>query len=174
MLKALTLSALAAAPLLFIASPAHALTNVTLTGGQLSVNSSDVADNITISFNGSFIDVVNTNDTLITNPACSQISNTTVRCPSGGVNRLLANVQGGGDIVRNNTTLPLQAFLGPGSDQYFGGSNEDRVSGGSDRDTMIGNGGNDIMDGGSGIDTADGGSGTDICVAETETACELN
>lgn len=173
-LKTLTVGALVAAPMFLMASPAHALTNVTLTGGLLSVNSGDIADNITITASGSFVTVVNTNDTLITNFACTQVDSNTVRCPLGSVNRIVANVKDGSDIVRNNTALPLQAFLGIGSDQYFGGSSEDRVSGDPGRDTLNGNGGNDIMDGGTGTDSANGGTGTDLCVAETETACELN
>ncbi|MEV0584320.1 hypothetical protein [Nonomuraea sp. NPDC050310] len=172
--KALTVGLLAAAPLVLAAAPAHALTNVTLTGGLLSINSGTVSDNITIKVVGTTIEVVNTNDTLITNFACAQVNPNTVRCPSASVSRIVANVKDGSDIVRNNTALPLQAFLGIGSDQYFGGSNQDRVSGDFGRDTMVGNGGNDIMDGGPGVDSADGGSGTDVCVAESEVACELN
>ncbi|MFI7694531.1 calcium-binding protein [Nonomuraea sp. NPDC049655] len=174
MLKALTINTLAAAPLLFLASPAHASTNVTLTGGELSINSGDVADSITISESGSFITVNNANDTLITNFACTQVNSTTVRCPLASVNRILLNVQGGGDFVANNTSLRVRAFLGPGGDTYFGGSNEDFVSGDSDGDVMTGKGGNDILVGGTGIDTTNGGIGSDFCEAETEMDCELN
>ncbi|MGN9844916.1 hypothetical protein ACTMTI_43000 [Nonomuraea sp. H19] len=174
MLKTLAVGGLVAAPLLFLANPAHAFTNVSLTGGTLAINSTDAADNITISVSGGFVTVANANDALIPSSPCTTFGNT-VRCPSGSVSRLLINVKGGSDRVSNTTTLPATASLGAGFDTYGGGSGRDQVFGDAGQDTLNGNGGDDVLDGGldSG-DRANGGSGSDVCRAESEIACELN
>ncbi|GAA2988741.1 hypothetical protein [Streptosporangium longisporum] len=174
MLKTFAAGVLAAVPLLLSAGPAHATTNVALFNGQLTINSGDLADNITISVGVNVIKVFNANDTLVPNFACTRIDTRTVHCPIGSVNRLFVQVKGGDDIVTNNTSLPVRAFLGIGSDTYNGGSNEDFVTGDAGGDTMSGNGGNDILDGRTGTDTAHGGLGTDVCIAEAETGCELD
>jgi Ca2+-binding RTX toxin-like protein len=174
MLKALAVGGLVTAPLLFLAGPAHAFTNVSLSGGTLSITSTDAADNITISRSGGFVTVANANDALIPSSPCTTFGRT-VRCPSGSVSRLVINVRGGSDTVSNSTNLPATALLGAGFDTYNGGSGADSVFGGAGRDTLNGNGGNDVLDGGAdGGDRANGGAGRDVCRAESETACELN
>jgi Ca2+-binding RTX toxin-like protein len=174
MLKTLAVGGLVAAPLLFLASPAHAFTNVSLSGGTLTVNSTNAADNITISRSGSFITVANPNDAPLPSAPCTK-SGSTVRCPSGSVSRVVINTRGGSDRVSNATTLPVTVSLGAGFDTYSGGSGTDQVFGGAGQDTLNGNGGNDVLDGGADAgDRANGGIGSDVCRAESEIACERN
>lgn len=113
-LRTLTLGALVAAPLLAMSAPAHALTNVTLSSGRLSVNSANVGDNISISVENGFLVVRNNKDALITGGVCQQVDTNTVRCPSAGVTNIQANLQGGNDTLSNNTALPSRVFMGPG------------------------------------------------------------
>jgi Ca2+-binding RTX toxin-like protein len=173
MLKTLAVAGAVAAPLLFVASPAHAFTNVSVTGGTLSISSTDARDDIRISRSGGFVVVENRRDALIPSSPCTTFGRT-VRCPSGSVNRISINVKGGDDIVGNGTSLPTTALLGAGFDTYNGGSGADTVSAGVGRDTLNGNGGNDVLLGGADVDRANGGIGLDRCTAENETACELN
>ncbi|MFI6504424.1 hypothetical protein [Nonomuraea typhae] len=156
------------------AGPAMAFTNVSASSGQLSVNSADAADNISINLEGGFLVVRNSADTLLAGSAvCSKVDDHTVRCPSAGITNILVNSQGGSDTVRNNTSLRLRAFLGPGRDTFFGGSAQDFVSGNADNDVLNGNGGADILLGNEGgSDQAFGGPGSDFCEAETEGSCE--
>ena len=174
MFKTLAVGSLVAAPLLFMASPAHAFTNVSLSGGTLTVTSASAADNITISRSGSFITIANPADAPLASGACTK-SGSLVRCPSASVRRLSINTGGASDRVGNTTNLPATVFLGAGFDTYNGGSGADQVFGGAGQDTLNGNGGNDTLDGGAdGGDRANGGAGSDICRAESETACERN
>lgn len=63
-----------------------------------------------------------------------------------------------------------------GTDEVFGGGGDDQLRGGRNNDTLNGGAGNDNIQGGLGPeDIANGGEGDlDICVAETETNCELD
>jgi len=172
MFKTLAVSTLAAAPLLFLASPAHAFTNVSLRNGTLTINAGNAADNITIGRSGSFVTIANTNDSLIPSAPCTTFGRQ-VRCPAASVQRLSINAGGGSDFISNTTDLPATVSLGAGFDTYNGGSGVDTVIGGTGQDTMNGNGGNDVLDGGPDAgDRANGGGGTDTCRAESRVACE--
>jgi hypothetical protein len=172
MLKTLAVGTLAAAPLLFLASPAHAFTNVSLRGGTLTITAGAAADNITIGRGGSFVTITNANDALIPSAPCTRSGNQ-VRCPAASVQRLSIDAGAGSDIVSNTTSLPATVTLGAGFDTYHGGSGADIVIGGTGQDTMNGNGGDDVLDGGPDAgDRANGGSGTDTCRAESRIACE--
>ncbi|GAT69915.1 calcium-binding protein [Planomonospora sphaerica] len=171
-LRTLALGALVAAPLLAMSAPAHALTNVTSSGGQLSVNSANVSDDISISVESGFLVVRNNRDTLITAGVCQQVDTNTVRCPSGGVTNIVANLQGGNDILSNNTALPSRVFMGPGVDTFFGGPGKDFVSGNDNDDVLHGRGGNDILVGNAGFDQGFGGADNDFCDTETLNSCE--
>lgn len=172
-LRALTVGALIATPLLAVAGTAHATTNVSKIGNQLNINSGNVSDNMSVNINldGSLI-VRNFNDRLITGGACQKIDNNTVDCPSVGITNIQANLQGGSDTLRNNTGLPLRAFLGSGNDTFIGGSGRDFVNGDDGSDTLRGNGGNDILAGDAGNDAGFGGSGSDFCDTESRDSCE--
>lgn len=172
-LRALTVGALIATPLLAVAGTAHATTNVRVGGGQLSINSGNISDNMSVNvdLDGSFI-ILNFNDTLITGGACQKINNNTVRCPSAGITNIQANLQGGSDVLRNNTGLPLRAFMGSGNDTFFGGASRDFVSGDNGSDTLEGNGGNDTLVGNAGNDAGFGGAGSDFCDTESRDSCE--
>ncbi|MFB9889086.1 hypothetical protein [Planobispora takensis] len=135
-----------------------------------------MSDTITMSVNGSFIEVVNLNDTLAPNSVCTKINNA-VRCPRSGVTKALIRTRGGRDVVRNDTglsALPVTVFLDDGNDDYFGGPNQDIVAGGPGTDTMRTFGGNDVISGELGFDTADAGTGADSCIAEVEISCETD
>ncbi|MEV5411340.1 hypothetical protein AB0K60_21175 [Thermopolyspora sp. NPDC052614] len=172
--KSLAVGSLVAAPLLFLASPAHAFTNVSVSGGTLTITSGNAADNITVSRSGSFITISNPADAPLPSGSCTR-SGSLVRCPAGSVVRLVINTGNGSDRVSNTTNLPTTASLGVGFDTYNGGSGRDNVFGGAGQDTLNGNGGDDTLDGGAdGGDRANGGAGSDLCRAESETACERN
>ncbi|MEV4582822.1 hypothetical protein AB0K16_57380 [Nonomuraea jabiensis] len=171
-LRTLALGALVTAPLLAMSAPAHAFTNVTSSSGQLSVNSTDVSDNISISVESGFLVVRNNKDALITGGVCKQVDTNTVRCPSGGVTNIVANTQGGNDSLSNNTALPSRVFMGPGVDTFYGGSNQDFVSGNDNDDVLLGHGGNDILVGNGGFDRGYGGADNDFCDTEMLDSCE--
>ncbi|GAA2696543.1 hypothetical protein [Nonomuraea recticatena] len=176
-LRALATGALLAIPLATVgATPAMAATNVVAISGKLSVNSSNIGDEINISVEGGFLVVRNFKDTLLAGSfTCTNLDANTVRCNSAGITNILVNTQGGADTVRNNTTLPLRGFLGPGGDVFSGGSARDFVSGDGDNDIIDGNGGSDILLGNDGgFDQVFGGAGTDLCDAEAETSCEVD
>lgn len=59
------------------------------------------------------------------------------------------------------------------ADTLDGGNQNDVLEGNEAADTLRGGNGDDNIDGGAGIDTANGNAGIDICVAETETNCEI-
>ncbi len=169
-LRALTVGALIATPLLAVAETAHATTNVSKIGDQLNINSGNVSDNMSVNvdLDGSFI-IRNFNDTLITGGACQKIDNNTVDCPSAGITNIQANLQGGSDTLRNNTGLRLRAFLGSGNDTFFGGSGRDFVNGDDGSDTLRGN---DTLVGDAGNDAGFGGTGSDFCDTESRDSCE--
>ncbi|WP_157254533.1 hypothetical protein [Nonomuraea typhae] len=173
--RALTTGALLALPLMAVfASPAMAATSVSGVGGQLTINSGNVGDEINISLEGGFLVVRNFKDTMNT-PSfnCQRLDSRTVRCPSAGIAKIQVQTQGGADVVRNNTALPTRAFLGPEGDQYSGGSARDFVNGDEGNDLIDGNGGSDILIGDSGgFDQVFGGAGIDLCDAEAENSCE--
>jgi len=170
--KSLAVGSLAAAPLLFLAGPAHAFTNVSVARGTLTITSGNAADNITVSRSGSFITIANPSDAPLPSGPCTRSGNL-VRCPAGSIARLVISTGNGSDLVNNTTTLPATVNLGAGFDTYNGGSGRDVVNGGAGQDTLNGFGGDDILDGGADSgDRANGGAGTDVCRAESETACE--
>jgi len=172
--RALAIGALAAIPTLALAGPAQALTNVSILGGKLLINSGDVSDNITITRSGATITVTNTADTLIS-AACAAVNANTVSCAAGGVTNVQVNVQDGNDTVRNDSGLPLRAFMGLGADNYFGGTAQDIVNGDGGDDILRGSGGNnDVVSGDAGFDQGSGGSGSgDICETEFRSStCE--
>jgi hypothetical protein len=61
-----------------------------------------------------------------------------------------------------------------GDDTLTGNAGDDTIHGDGGNDSLFGNAGNDCLFGDAGDDNADGGSGTDLCIAETESSCELN
>ncbi|MEU8384758.1 hypothetical protein [Streptosporangium sp. NPDC048865] len=172
-LRVLAVGILTATPPLALAGPALAGTDVAVTGSLLSVNAGNLADNISIDVDvdGSLL-VRNANDTLSTAGACRQVDDNTVRCPATGITAIQASLQGGADILRNNTPLSMRAFLGAGKDGFSGGSGRDVVSGQTGGDTMNGNDGDDVLEGNAGSDAVVGGAGEDVCTAEVKESCE--
>ena len=90
----------------------------------------------------------------------------------------------GDDIVKNLSSVPMDAvggigndrlestvaesllLGGPGDDNLIGGSNDDRLLGADGVDILFGNGGNDFLHGGAGDDTLNGGAGNDTLVGD--------
>ncbi|GAB1823500.1 hypothetical protein [Herbidospora sp. RD11066] len=174
-LRALAMGALLAIPLAAVsATPAMAATNVTATGGQLSVSAGLAGDDISINVEGGFLVVRNFGDGIFAGSVtCANVDSRTVRCNSAGISSILVRTNAGADTVQNNTALQTQAFLGPDGDVYSGGSARDVVSGEGGNDLLEGNGGNDVLMGDAGgFDQVFGGAGTDLCTAEAENTCE--
>ncbi|WP_336206964.1 calcium-binding protein [Nonomuraea sp. LPB2021202275-12-8] len=173
--RALAIGTLAAVPLLALAGPAQATTNVSVSGGKLLVNAGNVGDTIRISRLGSTITVNNAADTLSTGGVCANVNANTVNCPAAVITSLQVNTQGGDDFVTNAAGLPLRGFMGAGNDSYTGGTGRDIVNGDLGDDILRGGGGdNDIVSGDAGFDQGSGGSGTgDICETEFRSStCE--
>lgn len=172
-LRALAVGVLMVAPPLALAGPALAGTNVVVTGSLLSINAGNLPDNISVDFDadGSLL-IRNSGDTLSTTGVCQNVDANTVRCPSTGITGIQAGLQAGADTLRNNTTLPMRAFLGAGKDLFSGGSARDTVSGQTGGDTMHGNDGDDVLEGNAGPDSVVGGAGRDTCTAEVRESCE--
>ncbi|GAA4183114.1 hypothetical protein GCM10022252_10050 [Streptosporangium oxazolinicum] len=172
-LRALAVGVLVVTPPLAFAGPALASTNVIVTGSLLSVNAGNLPDDISIDLDvdGSLV-IRNSGDTLSTAGVCRNVDANTVRCPATGITGIQASLQGGADTLRNNTALPMRAFLGAGKDGFSGGSARDTVSGQTGGDTMHGNDGDDVLEGNAGPDSVIGGAGRDICAAEVRESCE--
>ncbi|WP_329088213.1 MULTISPECIES: calcium-binding protein [unclassified Streptosporangium] len=172
-LRALAVGVLVVTPPLALAGPALAGTNVTVTGSLLSINAGNLSDDISVDLDvdGSLV-VRNSGDTLSTAGVCQNVDDNTVRCPATGITGIQASLQAGADTLRNNTALPMRAFLGAGKDGFSGGSARDTVSGQTGGDTMHGNDGDDVLEGNAGPDSVVGGAGRDICTAEVRESCE--
>ncbi|MFC4113472.1 calcium-binding protein [Nonomuraea zeae] len=171
--RALTAAAALAATLLAVAGPAHATTNVSVSGGALQISSGAAADDIAVfvDTDGSLI-IRNTADTVVASAPCVGLTANEVDCPSAGITAVTVNTGAGDDSFRNRTSLRTKAFMGTGADLFFGGLSRDIASGDDGNDRLAGLAGDDLLIGGAGADTANGADGTDTCDAEIESNCE--
>lgn len=67
----------------------------------------------------------------------------------------------GGDLFANYSSVPCEAYGGPGDDALVGGNGNDTLKGGEGLDRLEGKNGNDSLVGGNGLDALYGGNGND-------------
>ena len=92
-------------------------------------------------------------------------------CPAVSCSSTI-NGTSGGDTLNGGTGHECINGLA-GADTISGNAGDDRIHGDDGDDTIYGGSGNDCLWGDAGGDNANGDSGTDLCIAETETTCEL-
>lgn len=172
--RALTAAVALAAALLAFAGPAHAVTNVSLSGSALQIVAGSASDDIVVSMtaSGTRLIVTNSGDTVAGAAPCVGLTANQVVCPAAGVTAIAAVTAKGDDVLVNRTSLPSKVALGPGNDGFLGGLGADAAFGGDGNDRLSGQAGNDVLVGDAGTDSASGGAGTDRCDAEFETLCE--
>lgn len=92
-----------------------------------------------------------------------------------GIRQILVEAGAGNDMVRNDTSLPMEAYGesgndtiygGVGIDRIYGGEGADRLFGGDSLDWLYGGNGNDYISGGAGDDRMEGGDGNDEMVGD--------
>ncbi|MFI7698939.1 calcium-binding protein [Nonomuraea sp. NPDC049480] len=170
--RALTAGAALTASLLAVAGPAHAATNVSVSGTVLQVVAGSASDDLVVFVSGNRLIVSNTADTVVGAAPCVGLTANQVACPSAGISVISAVTGKGDDRLRNRTALRSKVDLGPGTDAFLGGLGSDIAFGGDGEDRLSGQAGNDTLVGDAGADSASGGDGTDRCDAEFETDCE--
>ncbi|MEV4169663.1 hypothetical protein [Nonomuraea sp. NPDC049709] len=170
--RALTAGAALAAALIAVAGPAHATTNVSVSGAVLQITSGGVSDDLLVSQVGGRLVVRNNGDLVIPAAPCVAVAKNEAVCPAAGITTISANTAAGDDTLRNRTTLRSRVVLGPGADMFIGGLDTDMASGDDGDDRLAGLAGNDVLLGGAGTDSANGGDGVDKCDAEILTDCE--
>ncbi|TMR18341.1 hypothetical protein ETD86_21765 [Nonomuraea turkmeniaca] len=119
--RALTTGAALTAALTAIGAPAHATTNVSVSGGQLTVHAGTASDDITVTLSEGRIIVKNTGDTVVGSAPCTRVTANEVACPSKGITMLSATTGAGDDVLRNETGLQQKANLAPGNDTLISG-----------------------------------------------------
>ena len=178
------LLATAAATIAVAAGAPNALAaTLTNSGGTLTYSGADVVNSITFSQTGpNEVQVVRTttaDSDPITGPTgCTQNSaGEDYTC--NGVTRVVANGNGGGDVLEASglTDIPITLNGGADGDSLDGGGATDTVNGDDGADGVGGGGGDDAVSGGSGddsldgdagVDTLDGGDGTDLLEGGSE------
>ncbi|MFI7706035.1 hypothetical protein [Nonomuraea sp. NPDC049480] len=162
--RALAAGAALSGTLLAVAGPAHAASNVVVTGGgTLQIIAGNGPDNITVFVGaGGRLHVRNTLDVVPAVAPCVAAGANEVSCPAAGIVRIKAATRGGNDTLRNFTSLRSRADMGRGKDRFFGGTA---------RDVVFGRAGDDVLNGLGGNDAANGGPGFDLCTAETRVLC---
>ena len=86
---------------------------------------------------------------------------------------VLSVVSGGGnDLIRNTTSIPMDANAGAGNDTIFGGSGDDILDGSLGDDTIYGVDGDDELLGGTGDDLIYGGDGNDTLTGSPRATSE--
>jgi hypothetical protein len=126
-----------------------------------------------------------------TAPQCSAVATQEVRCLSGGLGRLTAELGGGDDSFRLDDSVTTVAAIasssidggdgndsltsgagvqslvgGPGFDLLDAGDGDDFLWGGEGIDSMLGGAGNDSLNSGPGDDRLDAGDGDDFLAGE--------
>jgi Ca2+-binding RTX toxin-like protein len=138
-----------------------------LVGDSLAVTGDDGNNDITVSFDGSW--VVTDPSGIAGGDGCSA-GGTTVRCPSGGSLNVLSVFAGpGNDGVTLAPSIPAsvrtQLDGGTGDDRLTGGAGNDTLDGGAGgTDVLIGLGGGDALQTEGGGDSLQGGPGSDLMV----------
>ena len=78
-----------------------------------------------------------------------------------GVQRIVANLNGGNDTYTSNVAVPETVHGNDGNDALYGGSVQSILYGDAGSDVVHGRGGADTLYGGTGIDYLNGGAGPD-------------
>lgn len=122
-------------------------------GGVLSVNGSDAADNLFITEVNGMIEVREVVKEL-----------TLLSVPKAQVLSISVRGNGGNDWVKVDEALTIRATLygDSGNDELYGASGADYLYGGTGNDKLVGYGGADVMNGDAGDDLMVGGDGNDI------------
>lgn len=123
--------------------------SASVAGGVLTVQGTDLADNIRITQRGTQITVRDRSGTTVVDAT--------------GITQVAVAGGAGGDIVRlTGLTVAAQVDGGTGNDQLLGGAEADTFIGGDGNDRLRGGDGNDSLDGGGGTDNLFGGPGDDL------------
>ncbi|MFI7128475.1 hypothetical protein ACIBQ1_22420 [Nonomuraea sp. NPDC050153] len=127
--RALAVGAALTASLAVVAGPAHATTDVGMSGSELQIYGGVADDNIDLSVSGDWVIVSNTSDAIDASAPCRQVSATRVACPGGPIESIAVITGEGDDTVRNRTRFPIRANLKPGKDNLVGGTSPVTISG---------------------------------------------
>ncbi|MFI6739744.1 hypothetical protein ACIBI9_43055 [Nonomuraea sp. NPDC050451] len=127
--RALTVGGALAASLLAVAGPAHAATDVGVSGSELQIFGGAASDNIDVSLSGRYVIVSNAGDSIATSAPCKQQSANRVACPADQIESILALTGEGDDTMRNRTRLPMKAHLAPGRDNLISGNGVATIGG---------------------------------------------
>jgi Ca2+-binding RTX toxin-like protein len=96
-------------------------------------------------------------------PGCTTVDETQVSCTlTTAPVRVTVALRNRGDFLTNQTSIPLYADGGAGSDNLTGGTGDDHLTGGNGQDTLNGTTGNDVLAGGDAGDQLIGGDGDDV------------
>lgn len=136
-----------------------------LDGSVLRHIASDGQTNVvTISDSASRVTVKDTAG-LLAGEGCTQTNAFTVSCQRPS-NTIVLDLKDGNDVVTTSSSVPINAYGGPGNDVLNGGPGGDGLFGDDGNDVVNGNAGNDAMSGGLGDDVINGGAGDDNVVYE--------
>ena len=143
-------------PLVFLATPAAAASNVSVAGGVLTITADGADDRITVVGSGETVTVQNTTG-LTLGAGCTAISSSTTRAFCVGspdpIASITVNAGAGNDRVSILSSKPTTIDGGGGDDALTTDDSADTVNAGDGNDTVNGGAGNDALDGGPGIDT---------------------
>src|SRR5262249_50310159 len=143
--RLLAVAALAVAPVLAIAGPAHASTGVSMNGTTLYVNAElNHANNITVSQSGADLIVTDMPDIPTPTLPCTPLTADKVRCPLP-ITRIVVNTGNFDDTVTIQVAIPSTLNGGPGNDTLVGGGGNDTLNGGAGNDSLFGRAGNDTL-----------------------------
>ncbi|MGW4956017.1 hypothetical protein ACWEPL_02200 [Nonomuraea sp. NPDC004186] len=127
--RALAVGGTLAASLLAVAGPAHATTDVSVSGSELYVYGGDASDNIDLSLSGRWVIVSNSGDRIEASAPCRRESANRVACPADEIESIVAVTGPGDDTLRNRTRLPMRANLAPGRDNLISGNGAATIGG---------------------------------------------
>lgn len=127
--RALAVGGTLAASLLAVAGPAHATTDVSVSGSELYVYGGDASDNIDLSLSGRWVIVSNAGDRIEASAPCRRESSSRVACPADEIESIVVVTGPGDDTVRNRTRLPMRANLAPGRDNLISGDGAATIGG---------------------------------------------
>lgn len=142
--------------------PATTTVLTNLSQGVLTVEGTDYADRVTVTYANSSVRVQAS--TAATGTAIDQ------SFAAAGVAMIVVAAEGGNDtvVIDLSVTKNTRVYGGTGNDLIYGGNGADYIWGGTGSDTIYGRGGNDILFGDGGTDYLDGGAGTNTVVQETQ------
>lgn len=127
--RALAVGGTLATSLLAVAGPAHATTDVSVSGSELNVYGGDASDNIDLSLSGRWVIVSNAGDRIEASAPCRRESSSRVACPADEIESIVVVTGPGDDTVRNRTRLPMRANLAPGRDNLISGNGAATIGG---------------------------------------------